>query len=328
MPTDPQLSHWVIRSSNLPYVSNLSPTSTDPCFLPGSTDLITSINGYAGRGPGFADTVESTPTTFNNLQRLFTWDRFDGNFIEMACDVNSSGFAQVFKRVIGTDASFSSIFTDTTATPFDFRVSNDTVYFSNGNVAKKWDPVNGVTNWGIAIGSVNNATGPNTAGSGANVADSFVAWTNPNNVTSAVSYATVTLNTGTANHNQSQKVACETFGFGIASTSTINGIAVSFDLLCGDLTKSPHFIVTPLKAGNATGTSKNYAIGSSPATVTLGGTSDLWGASWTPNDINQTNFGFAIRATIAGTSGNVRAVSNVSCPSLLTLFKLSKTIST
>src|SRR6266704_6568446 len=149
MDEEPQIAHRVLTNLALPYITNTSPTTTDPQFISGSTDILTSISGYAERRPGFSTAAESTPTVFNNLQRLFTWDRFDGTFIKMACDVNASGFAQVYKLQVGTDASFISIFTDTVSTPFDFVVSNNTVYFSNGNSAKKYDPTNGVSNWGI-----------------------------------------------------------------------------------------------------------------------------------------------------------------------------------
>src|SRR5205823_5969778 len=179
----------------------------------GSTDILTSINGYAERRPGFASTVEPIPTAFNNLQRLFTWDRFDGTFFVMACDVNASGFAQVFKMQVGTDSSFTPIFTDTEAKPFDFVVSNNTLYFSNGHVAKKWDPSNGLSNWGIAIGSVAGAVGPTITGNGVNNASGGgTVWTNPNNVTSAASYATVTL---TSSSFISQYIFCTQFGFSL-----------------------------------------------------------------------------------------------------------------
>ena len=128
MPLESQLAHRNVRNANLPYRSNTSPTGTDPCLITGSKDLMTSIIGYAERRPGFADNVETTPTTFANLQRLFCWDRFDGTFLEMACNINASSQSEVYKRVLGTDNSFSLIYTDTGSnTPFDFVVSNNKI---------------------------------------------------------------------------------------------------------------------------------------------------------------------------------------------------------
>src|SRR5579859_7482031 len=104
MPDPKDLAHRHISAANLPYISNLNPTQTDPCFVSGSQDLVTSIDGTAGRRLGFADNVEVTPTTFNNGARLFSWNRTDGTFIEMACDINASNQAVVYKRVVGTDS--------------------------------------------------------------------------------------------------------------------------------------------------------------------------------------------------------------------------------
>lgn len=291
------MSHRVVRSAALSYISNLSPTSTDPCYIPGSQNVLTAINTYAERRPGFSNAVETTPTVFNNLKRTFTWDRTDGTFYVMFCDVNSSNQAQVFKMLVGTDNSAVSIFTDTgSATPFDFVVSNNTLYFSNGHVAKKWDPVNGVTNWGIAIGSVNNATGPNIAGLGAN-AGSGVAWTNPNNVTSAVSNASVALSQG----QSSQNLNATTFAFSISSTTTILGIAVTITFGCPNVDSLG---IQLLKNGTAVGTLKS-ASGLQSGTITLGNSSDLWGATWVANDINQTTFGvqFSASALALGSAG-------------------------
>src|SRR5438445_33742 len=131
MPQESQLSHKNIRHFNIPYVSNLSPTATDPSFVTGSQEWMTSINGYAERRLGFADSVEPTPTVFHNLQRTFTWDNTDARFFVMFCDINSSSQAQVFKMEVGKDSQAVLIFTDTgqgagptgTVTPFDFVVS-------------------------------------------------------------------------------------------------------------------------------------------------------------------------------------------------------------
>lgn len=309
MPLATQVNHRSIRSLAIPYESYRSPTATDSnfspgtrVFVPGSKDLMTSAKGYAERRYGFSDAVESTPTTFNNLQRLFTWDRFDGTFIEMACDINSSGFAQVFKRVIGADNSFVSIFADTTSTPFDFIVSNNTVYFSNGNVAKKWTPTAGLTNWGIAIGSVNNATGPNTAGAGADGGGGGPVWTNPGNVSSAVSFATANAN-GLQTTNPLKGTS---FGFSLPGTNTVSGIQVSLVAGVSNTTNVLPITVQLLQGGNPAGTSKtqNVTGGAGTSTFTFGSSSDLWGTTWKVNDVNQTTFGFQLTAKGSGTSGS------------------------
>lgn len=57
--------------------------------------------------------------------------------------------------------------------------------------------------------------------------------------------------------------------------------------------------VTLLKAGVATGNNKADVVTSWPGAFTsasYGGAADLWGAAWTPNDINNANFGVQISA--------------------------------
>ena len=310
----------------------LSPTLTDPCYVPGSQNILTSIKGYAERRPGFAITDASV---FNNLQRVFTWDRNDGSFFKMYCDVNASGQAVVYKQNVLTDNSPVSIYTDTaSSTPFDFVVSNNTVYFSNGHVAKKWDPVNGVSNWGIAIGSVNNATGPNGAGTGTDVAatGSTGVWANPGNITAAdAAYATVTLAAGGSTQNTGARggssasgwvnstnvyasdgnyatvaltplqtgssLKDSAFGFGsvVPSNATINGIAVSIvhAAISGGGTVQDNNVQL-LKASIPTGNNKATNLNWGAETVNYGGASDLWGTTWTPSDINNSGFGLTI----------------------------------
>lgn len=284
---------------------------------------MTSINGYAERRPGFALSAEVTPTAFNNLQRMFLWDRFDGTFIEMACDVNSLNQAQVYKRVIGSDDSFVSIFTDTgSSNVFDFAVSNNQVYFSNAHVAKKWDPVNGLSNWGIAIGSVNNATGPNAPASGVDGAEGFTAWTNPGNIkVEDGNFATIHFGPGGGSIDSLQATQ---FGFSIPATTTITGIQVDVK---GQSTMGSTVAIQLIKGGSFTTINKSATLPASNGFVSLGGSSDLWGTTWVANDINQTTFGCAqppfisigaggydaqidfIRMTVYGLGGPAIAVS-------------------
>lgn len=318
MPPESQLAHRNIRDTNIPYISNQSPTVTESCYLKGSTDILTNINGYAQRRPGFSDAVEPTPTVFNNLQRVFPWDDFNGAFYVMFNDINTSGFSQVFKMQLGVDASAVSIFTDTSAAPFDFVVSNSIVYFGNTHAMKKWNPTIGIENWGIAIGSVNNAFGPNVAGNGADAGGSHP-WSNPNNVTSSVSFATVTLTNGLAPPppalppTNSNALNATQFGFAIPSNETVTGVQITVNAHTNVLTFSALLIVSLMKNGSIVfGATKSLVVNSSSTTLTFGGTSDLWGTTWSPNDLNQTTWGVSITASVAQGGGTVGfSVNNV-----------------
>jgi len=178
------------------------------------------------------------------------------------------------------------------------------LYMGNPSFSKKWDGPNGaqgVTNWGIAIGSVNAAIGPNTAGLGQNGAGS-PAWANPNNVTSAVNFATVTVTSG---QGASVYLRATTFGFAIPSTTTITGIQVTFDAISNPASSPtfPYIQAFLTKDGaNISGNVKLNFPGTVVSTLNAGGQNDLWGNTITASDTNQTTFGVIFKAWTSGSS--------------------------
>ena len=306
MAQESQLANRVVTTTSIPYRSNISAIESDPCYVPGSENIMTSSTGFAERRPGFSSTVETTPTTFNDLQRLFTWERFDGTFIEIACDISSSNQSRVYTLIVGVDSSFSLLYTDTSSSsPFDFVVSNNTLYFSNGNVAKKYDPVNSITNWGIAIGSVNNASGPLPPGTAATFGDTgTTAWTNPNDIKVEDGNFATDISIGPSGPF-ADRISGTNFGFALATNTTILGILVEvkgFATFTGS--QSGGLGVQLLKGGATAGAAQFNTWPASNAFVSFGGTSDLWGTTWTPNDINQATFGALISGTILNVAGN------------------------
>jgi len=275
MPQETQLAHRNIRDTNLAYISNQSPTVTEPCYVSGSSDILTGINGYAQRRPGFSDAVERTPTVFNNLVREFTWDDFSGNFYVMACNVNIASNSEVYKMQIGVDSSFVKLYTDTSGpNPFDFVVSNNTCYFGNGVVMKKWNPTIGLQNWGIAIGSVNNAIGPNPTGAGAD-GGGFPSIGNPNNITTnnPATPATVTITDSIFNAGI---IYAKTFGFAIPATTTVTGIQVTISGSQDNIIGQAQVYLSGDNGVSIVGSFRNATLPASNGTVTLGGTSDTW----------------------------------------------------
>jgi hypothetical protein len=216
------------------------------------------------------------------------------------------------------------------------------LYIGNQEFEKKWDggSPQGLTNWGIAIGSINSAVGPNGAGTGIDAPiASATAWTSPGNITANDgAFATVTLSPGGVSNTQGPLGAgtggnlplggfgwsqpffitiadgnCATcalplnstsdilratnFGFNIPLNAVISGISV--DVLRGKVTGATTVFdntVKLVKAGTPVGT--DHSSGSAwPFTLTYntyGSSSDLWGTSWTPADINNALFGFSI----------------------------------
>lgn len=150
MPQASQTEHRVVRNTALPYISNSSITSTDPQFMEGSKNIMTSLRGWAENRPGFS--LNFDPTLFINLQRNFIWRRWTGSspngglFIWMACDI-VAGIAKVYKKIIGVDTAPILLFTSTSAEPFDFVVSSNYCFFGNGTDMMKWDSSR-LTTWG------------------------------------------------------------------------------------------------------------------------------------------------------------------------------------
>ena len=128
-----------------------------------------------------------------------------------------------------------------------------------------------------------------------------VAWTNPVRIeTSDDSYSQATLNNQTTN-----SLGGQSFGFSIPGTATIAGIEVAIhrkrDFGSNDITDS---LVSLLRGGVAESTNKASATvwPTSESTATYGGDSDLWGASWSPSDINAFGFGVVMKAVENGDS--------------------------
>jgi hypothetical protein len=142
--------------------------------------------------------------------------------------------------------------------------------------------------------------GPKDAGTGATVTGiGTVTWTNPGNIatSSTTDYANVTLNNSTSNYLKGTN-----YGFSIPADATILGIQVDIAKKrpSGSGNTMYDNVVSLVKNGSITGsnyaqTTTNWSY--SETNTTYGSSTDLWGTTWTPVDINATNFGAVISAT-------------------------------
>jgi hypothetical protein len=95
------------------------------------------------------------------------------------------------------------------------------------------------------------------------------------------------------------------FGFSIPAGATIDGISVNVERQANDTSFFDNAI--RIVKGGEIGTTDRSISDVWPAnddTATYGGTSDLWGETWTDADINSANFGFAISVQKVGGSKN------------------------
>src|SRR5207253_1193338 len=127
-----------------------------------------------------------------------------------------------------------------------------------------------------------------------------VAWSTPSNaLTSDNSYATANFS---SNGQASHYLKCTNFGFSVPSGGTIEGIQVEWEVNASSGGTIIDNAVRLVKGGTI-GTADKSSSTSWPGSDTFrsyGGSSDLWSTSLTPSDVNATNFGAALSATITG----------------------------
>lgn len=143
--------------------------------------------------------------------------------------------------------------------------------------------------------------GPNTASTASG--GSTNAWSNPTYaLASDSSYAT---RLGVKNSVLTSGLLTITnFGFSIPTGATINGVVVAITRHANSGLVSDNTIQL-YKGGSVTGTNQSgYAAWSlSDNTLSVGGSTSLWGATLSVADVNSTGFGVVLSADIDGTDG-------------------------
>ena len=128
-------------------------------------------------------------------------------------------------------------------------------------------------------------------------------WSSPSNAVSQNdTYASVT----TANNSTgiSHWLQATNFGFSIPGGATINGVTVEIDRFAvEDFGPTVDSALRLVRAGtietsnhSSPGWGQNGADGN--VYDVIGGIADLWGASWSATDINDTGFGFAMSVSL------------------------------
>ena len=156
----------------------------------------------------------------------------------------------------------------------------------------------------------------NIAGVGA-TSGPTVDWVNPNNITASDNtYATATLQSGADTVRVSDFIRADLFGFDIPAMATIDGLVCRVEQKAGTAASIYEHTINILKNGSVPGGSDNKSTTAVWSTtegfVSYGSPSDLWGATWTPADINDVDTGFAIRCQYNGAySGDTAYVDSM-----------------
>lgn len=139
-----------IDSTNLPYKSFTDITANDPNMVLGSQNILTTAQQLMQRRPGFSDPIEVTPTVFSAISRSTWWSIWGGTrYLHIVNDI-AGGASKVYKIELGVDANYVLLFSSSTAVPFDFAVSNNTLFMGNNTDMRAYSGTGSSTyKWGI-----------------------------------------------------------------------------------------------------------------------------------------------------------------------------------
>lgn len=154
-----------------------------------------------------------------------------------------------------------------------------------------------------------SSVGPTIVGTGADdAAIGNTAWTNPGNITADdASYATVAVSNVAVAH-YAKGTNC---GFSIPANATITGVVVDVKIKSGT-TGAQFNSVKLCKAGTITGTSQSggESIPTTEGVQSYGSSSNLWGTTLTPSDVNNSGFGVGV-SVIGNASGQTVSLNDI-----------------
>lgn len=160
------------------------------------------------------------------------------------------------------------------------------------------------TLFGSNSGALSAGTGADDASAG------FDTWSNPSNITASDnSYATVSNGAGSTSHY----LKGTNFGFSIPDGATIDGILVEIErsiLTTAGAKSVTDSAIRIVKADGSIGTTNKSAGATWTTTDTYasyGGSSDLWGETWTAQNINDVDFGAVLAVVTAADVGTATA---------------------
>lgn len=177
---------------------------------------------------------------------------------------------------------------------FDFTANEEVASGANGNPD---ECVPGAAQEYVATGAAQEKTSTQLAGAGTDIGGfpfGSHAWANPGNVTSGVSYATVSLPGDTTS---SDALRADTFGFAIPSDAVIDDITLTFDALASSPSSSSLFVYATKDETNIFFRGATVDLNTSVGTITVSGAPALWGlAGITATEINAGTFAIYLQA--------------------------------
>ena len=132
-----KLTRFSFANLRFPYDPSQNAVERQGTAIVGGENLDSTWRNDLRKRKGTSE-FETTATTFtDNIKRLFWSKKWDGTLFVFANEVSATQ-SIVYKLKAGTDNSFVSIFTSSSAVPFDFVMSADIVFFGNGTDMRKY----------------------------------------------------------------------------------------------------------------------------------------------------------------------------------------------
>ncbi len=133
---------------------------------------------------------------------------------------------------------------------------------------------------------------------------SVTSWSNlSNGASSDNQYVTIPTDALSSNGEYTDLLQFSNFGFNVDSNATIDGILVEIER--GDINNAKDHRILIVKAGVAGTTDRSVTSAwSTESYFPYGSSTDLWGTTWTPADINNSGFGLAVAVKKQGNGAN------------------------
>ena len=288
----------------------------------GSVDLTYNAGTGQVASGGTTLTISNITATSYTLYRSSAFTP-TGDQLAYISSLTGTGITVIAARIIILQSDATSITNTQTIIEMGDNMATRSAAYATLTAPKiyyydsaKFNPAPTVTFQATLKSSTTSVNyGPNNPSSGRNATSTFtncgsagtVNWTGPSNVQSLDgAYAT----SSPTDNQETTFIYATGTSFAIPTNATILGISVEVVRRTATNNVIEDCSVMLLKAGAGTGS--NYAAtgtrwGIASTSVTYGGVADLWGDSWTPADINNTNFGvrFSIhKPASAGTTIN------------------------
>ena len=270
------------------------------------------FSGSAVTGYGLNITATDSTSSANTDYGIYSSLALTGNAAKTGYGIYStvSSTSTTADRIFGVNSTVTAA-SGTTAYALyaDAGTGTGTEYagvFQNGNVgigtaapSQLLHLYKATADTAVSFESTGTASGTNSPSTAAtDSGGEFISWTSPENIlTLGGGEASVSLDNAQTSHY----LKATGFGFSIPSSATITGIKLEImGVQPTEFARYADATVMLVKEGNITGDNKGTSDGTTfsfisvyvPYPVTS--TTDLWGTTWAPSDINAPNFGAAL----------------------------------